>query len=427
MSQGVAEQRPWTIQGVMKALGPGILFAGAAIGGSHLLQSTQAGAYYGWGLLWAVLLANLFKYPFFEFVYRYLNATGDSILSGYNRRGKVMMALVFLIVTGGGLLNAAAVAVVAAALFGALMNYSFDLFAGTVVVTAISFTLILVGRYPALDKVIKVIMGLLAVTTLLAFAFALAQGGAAPPGFSNPFVWDAVSIGFLLALMGWMPAPIDVGIWPSLWARERAKETQYDPTGSECLADFYIGYVSTAIMAIFFLGLGALVMYGSGEEVAKGLVPFSKQLVALYTESLGDWSRLIVAIAVFTCMFSTTLTCLDGFPRTTYESFNLLFNRQSVAHRGDWVFWGTTLLYILFILIVAYGFQGSLLRFVQIAMLIAFLTAPLMAIFNYLVIMSPEVPATHRPPLWLQLLSWLGILYLLGFAILFLVNFFSSD
>ena len=39
-----------------RAVGPGLLFAGAAIGGSHLVQSTRAGAGWGFGLLWAVVL-----------------------------------------------------------------------------------------------------------------------------------------------------------------------------------------------------------------------------------------------------------------------------------------------------------------------------------------------------------------------------------
>ena len=44
----------------IKNLGPGLLFAGAAIGVSHLVQSTRAGADFGLGLLWALLLVNLF-------------------------------------------------------------------------------------------------------------------------------------------------------------------------------------------------------------------------------------------------------------------------------------------------------------------------------------------------------------------------------
>ena len=36
---------PWKTR--LRALGPGILMASAAVGGSHLIASTQAGALYG--------------------------------------------------------------------------------------------------------------------------------------------------------------------------------------------------------------------------------------------------------------------------------------------------------------------------------------------------------------------------------------------
>ncbi len=73
--------------GIIKALGPGILYAGAAIGASHLVQSTRAGASYGFEIVWAVIFINLFKYPFFEFAYRYTAATGNSMLEGYRTSG----------------------------------------------------------------------------------------------------------------------------------------------------------------------------------------------------------------------------------------------------------------------------------------------------------------------------------------------------
>ncbi len=67
-----------------KAIGPGILVACAAVGGSHLVWSTRAGAEFGWSLLGLILLANLFKYPFLLYGQRYTAATGESLLSGYN-------------------------------------------------------------------------------------------------------------------------------------------------------------------------------------------------------------------------------------------------------------------------------------------------------------------------------------------------------
>ena len=44
-----------------RIFGPGILMATAAIGGSHLISSTQAGALYGWQLAIMCILANVFK------------------------------------------------------------------------------------------------------------------------------------------------------------------------------------------------------------------------------------------------------------------------------------------------------------------------------------------------------------------------------
>ena len=44
-------------------LGPGVLYAAAAVGVSHLVQATRAGADYGLGLLAVVVLTCILKYP----------------------------------------------------------------------------------------------------------------------------------------------------------------------------------------------------------------------------------------------------------------------------------------------------------------------------------------------------------------------------
>ena len=55
---------------LLKAIGPGLLWAGAAIGVSHIVQSTRAGAGFGFALIWVIIFANLLKYPLFEFALR---------------------------------------------------------------------------------------------------------------------------------------------------------------------------------------------------------------------------------------------------------------------------------------------------------------------------------------------------------------------
>lgn len=87
MSQVVTtSQSTWASK--VKAMGPGILMASAAVGGSHIVSSTQAGASYGWSLLFLVILANIFKYPFFRFGAEYTAETGKTLVEGYTEKGK---------------------------------------------------------------------------------------------------------------------------------------------------------------------------------------------------------------------------------------------------------------------------------------------------------------------------------------------------
>ena len=82
---------------ILKNLGPGLLYAGAAVGVSHLVQSTRAGASYGFGLIGVLILANILKYPFFEFAPRYAASTGKSLVHGYKKIGKWALALYALL------------------------------------------------------------------------------------------------------------------------------------------------------------------------------------------------------------------------------------------------------------------------------------------------------------------------------------------
>ena len=75
----------------LRAMGPGIMMASAAVGGSHIIASTQAGALYGWQLALIIVLANLFKYPFFRFGPQYTLETGKSLLEGYAEKSRVPM------------------------------------------------------------------------------------------------------------------------------------------------------------------------------------------------------------------------------------------------------------------------------------------------------------------------------------------------
>lgn len=411
--------------GIIKSLGPGILYAGAAIGASHIVQSTKAGALYGLALIWAVVLVNLFKYPFFEFCRRYTAATGETVIKGYRRLGKPSAVLYLAISAVTGYISVAAVTAVTAALAGQLFFPGLSMFWWSAIIALVCIAILALGNYPALDSVSKTIVSILAVSTLIAFIAAAVHGSNAAPSFQPPPIWDSAGIAFLIALMGWMPTPIDAAAWPSLWAVERAKQTGYTPTIREASFDFNLGYIGSALLALVFLGLGALVMFGTGETPAPQGATFARQFVGLYTNSLGTWSYYFIAAAAFSCMFSTALTVFDGYARAVQAAFGAVFHKKNLSH-GDSFYWGLILSYFVFTLVITGALMSTMGGLLDFATIVAFLTAPILAVINHRVAHADFMPAAARPPFWLNLLSILGIAFLTGFSLLYILSRFVT-
>ncbi|MCF7796892.1 MAG: Nramp family divalent metal transporter [Lentisphaeria bacterium] len=406
---------------LLKSIGPGLIWAGAAIGVSHLVQSTRAGALYGFGLIWVLVVANLFKYPAFEFGPRYAAATGESLLEGYQRLGKWAM-IVFIIMTFGTMFSIqAAVTVVAAGLAGQLFGLGLTPAVWSAILIGICMVVLLVGRYPLLDMLTKIIIITLSISTIIAVIIALTHGRQMEPGFQSPPVWTISGVAFLVAVMGWMPSAIDISVWNSLWTLERRKQTGHVPSVREAVIDFNIGYLGAALLSLGFLSLGALVMYGTGEQFSAKGVTFAGQLVGLYTKSLGEWSRPIILIAGFTTMFSTVLAVTDAFPRVLRRFTELVIPTIKTKVTDDRLYW----IFMFFVaggaLILISWLSGSMTLMVDLATTLSFLTAPILAYMNHRVITSSHVPPEARPPRWLRILSLAGITFLTSFSLLFLI------
>jgi len=395
-----------------KAIGPGLLVACAAIGGSHLVWSTRAGAEYGWQLVGLLLLANLFKYPFFLYGQKYTAATGESLLAGYRRKGLVFVYIFLGINVLTGVINIAGVSMLSAALLAGFGLTGISLPALTVTLMAGCAAFILLGHYRLLDGVAKLVVVVLTVSTLAALFLALGKGPVAAPGFEGPSPWTWASFGFLIMLMGWMPAPLDLSAWSSLWMFSREKQTGHFATVRETLFDFHLGYVVAVGMAVIFLGLGALVMYGSGEQFSPKGIAFSQQLIDLYARNIGDWSRGLILFAAFVTMLSTSLTCVDGYPRALAACTSLilprLMPRFSLVHRV-WI-----VVAVAAASVIVLVFVRNLLQLLGFAAIISFVTSPVLAGINFAVMSGDNVPGEHRPGRFLRILSWLGILFFVG-------------
>ena len=403
----------------LQSLGPGLLFAGAAIGVSHLVQSTKAGAEFGFGLIWALLFVHLFKYPFFQFGPRYAAATGETLLDGYKKLGKGVLIAYYILNFATMFTIQAAVTIVTAGLasqlFGAF-SVENNLVLWATLLMFISLIILLIGKYRLLDNLMKYIIMILTVSTIIAVTVAL---------FSSKEAFDvtqiipsgATEITFLIAFLGWMPAPLDISIWHSIWSVEKDKTTILSTKRKDAVSDFNIGYMSTLFLGICFVLLGALVMYKSGVTFSNKGVVFASQLIELYTKNLGEFSYIFIAIAAFTTMFSTTITTLDASPRAMNRTTKLLFKKQ--FKYGYW-FW-ILFLFLGTFLILRY-FMENMGLLVKVATILSFLTAPFYAILNYKLITGKHTPKEHQPGIYLKILSIVGIVFLVGFSIWFLTS-----
>jgi len=399
------------LKSLLQKLGPGFLFAGAAIGVSHLVQSTRAGADFGFGLLWALLLINLVKYPFFQYGPRYASATGESLIEGYFKMGRGVLIAYFVLTFATMFTIQTAVTIVTAGIASSLFG-SGSMVLWTAIVTAICFAILILGRYRVLDSLMKIIVVSLTISTIIAVI--LATKTAQHIDFTQVLPKDAISIGFLIAFMGWMPAPLDISIWHSVWTVEK-KKLNRSITSKQSLFDFNVGYVATTILAIGFLLLGALVMYGSGEQFSSAGTQFANQLISMYTYSLGDWAKIIIGVAALTTMFSTTLTTLDASPRVMHRTSEILFSKTFKKGYISWL-----LLLIFGTLSIFFFFITEMGLLIKIATILSFLTAPFYAILNYRLISSRHTPEVARPNTLLKIYSLLSIIILLAFSIWYL-------
>lgn len=407
---------------LLNILGPGLLYAGAAVGVSHLVQSTRAGAGYGFELLWILIFANVIKYPFFEFGPRYAASTGKSLIDGYKQVGRWAVILYALLTIATMFTIQAAVTIVTAGLVGNIFGLTISTVWISAIILLVTMIVLMIGRYNVLDKLIKFVIVLLAASTLVAVFSAIGRGYHPNPEFAKHFSWTShLDIFFLIAFIGWMPAPFDVTVWQSLWTLAKRKNMNYKPNLKEVLLDFKIGYIGTVMLAICFLTLGAYVLYGSGKELSGNGVAFADQLISMYTENIGSWSYYFIAIAALTTMFSTTLTVLDAYPRVLKPLTEIFIPKvKKMKFAIDWETWIWMIVVVTGALILMSVLSSSMMVMVDIATTLSFITAPILAILNFKVVTDSHMPEASRPKKWLQVYAWIGIVFLSGFTIFYI-------
>jgi Mn2+/Fe2+ NRAMP family transporter len=407
---------------LLSALGPGLLWAGTAIGVSHLVQSTRAGAGYGLALLWLVVLANVAKYPGFEAGPRYAAATGRSLLEGYRRLGTWALVLFVGLTVSTMFTVIAAVTLVTAGMAANLVTDALSVPVWSALLLGLAAALLAVGRYRLLDGLMKAMMVLLTLSTLATVALLLPRldPGALTWGPPLPDLAPSTLL-FLCALAGWMPSALDTAVWQSLWGLEKARTGGAPLTVRGATFDFNVGYIGTALLACAFLFLGAAVLHGRGEPLPDAAPLFARELVDVYAEGLGRWARPIILVAAFSTMLSTTLSVTDGFPRALEGVVERFRGPEGDSHDRTWVYWVALGVCVVGAWTLIVFLTGSMRTLIDLATILTGVTGAVFGVLNLLVLRRPEVPAEHRPSPAFTAFHVFGILFMAAMGVLLLV------
>lgn len=380
----------------------------------------------GFGLAWAVLAANAAKYPFFEFGSRYASVKGESLIEGYRSLGKSASWTYLILSLATCFFVAAAVGLVTAAFLDHLVGFS--VWTGkpstptlAVALFLVSSIVLLWGKFDTLDNVIKVLAALLVLSTVVAVSFAMAN----PPEV-NPEIlasrldeWQTFTpnLGFLIALMGWMPTAVDLSAWNSIWTLERIQSSGYRPSLRETLREFNVGYLISAVLALGFLTLGALLMHRTGETLPDNSAGFAAGIVGLYAKQFGAWSAPVMGLAALCAMFGTFLAVLDGYGRSLSRAWAAVNTTKSSRQGESKALLGVALGGLGLVLL----FEGQIKLLVDIATTLSFVVAPLIAWWNLQLVTGNSMHPSGQPGPWLRAWAWGGLAFLAMFTVVYVI------
>jgi Mn2+/Fe2+ NRAMP family transporter len=399
--------------------GPGLIFTGAAIGTSHLVQSTRAGAMFGAALIGVIVLANVLKYPAYRFGIDFSHARRQSLLSGYRELGRwalvlFLVAVIPLVPVIFAALSAATAGIVST-VFGPVLPV--PVLASLILVA--SSALLLLGGYRLLDKVNAVMLAFLVVSTLITTAMVVPR---VEWGTLGDFAWtrETTSLLFIVALAGFMPNPMDVSVPLSLWKVEadRTLPPGSHPSIGEARAGFRWPYVMTAFMAVCFCVMGAGVMHPQGIAPLSDAPGFAGQVVNLYREALGPGAAALAAIAALSVMLTTVIAAVDAYCRTLPAAVAVWHGNADAS--------GTRRAYVVSCLaLVGLAVAALFTLMSEFTVLLDFVTsatfvvAPVIALLNHLVVTRCEMPEEARPSPVVRTWNWLAIAVMAALAMMY--------
>lgn len=391
---------------VIARLGPGMMLAAIAIGVSHLVQSTRAGADYGLTFTWLITLIVVLKYPAFRFAVDYATATGESLVKGYARHSKLALAWLAVAFFVDMFIATAAVALVTAGLFISIFGLPFTAPQTAVGLTVLSAILLLNGQYLRAERIVRILVVLFSILSFLAMLLALPLLGSDGRDLLAEVTPDRALAVFVIAVAGWMPMPMTGSIFHSMWICEKRRDIRQDFGRRQALFDMNVGYGLSLVLAICFVVMGTAVLFQTDRVVPASAGAFASELLSIFTTVIGGWSYPLIATAAIAVMWSTLLALLDALPRVSDELVGLMTARTPDASGRYSAFLALQVLGVtLLLLFLMRGFT----TYIDFATGAGFVAAPAIAYYNYRTLLASDVADEFRPSRGLVIWNWVSV------------------
>lgn len=392
------------------------MLAAAAIGVSHLVQSTRAGADFGLSFVWLIILISVLKYPAFRFAVDYASLTERSLVYAYSRMGRIPLFWLLISFVVDMFIATSAVALVTAGLLISVFDLPLPGPVVAIGIAVMAALFLLNGQYAKAEKLIKVLVVAFSILTIIAMLIALpmlGEGGRELFAEITPSRSLAV---FVIAMAGWMPMPMSGSIFISSWACEKKALGGEEFDHGSAVADLRAGWILTIVLAISFTIMGTAILFQTDRAVPASAGAFATELLSVFTAIIGNWSYPLIAAAAIAVMLSTVVALLDVVPRVTASLIDRMRGRAEKAVTSYTALLAVQVVGVALILLLL---LQSFATFINFATSTAFITAPALAYYNYRAVTAADVAAHYKPTNALLVWHWAGFAALSAFALAF--------
>ena len=394
----------------LKLAGPGLVVAATGIGSGDVVSATVGGARYGFVLLWAIVAGAFFKFVLSEGIARWQLATGKTALEGWAEYlpswVKWFFAtylVIWTVFVSAALTNATGVGI--ANLTGGAIAQSW----GAVAHSLIGFGFVWLGGYGSFEKMMKLLVGVMAFSILVCAALTLSDPMPAVQGLLIPTI-PTGSGTYVLSLIGGVGGSITMLSY-NYWMREEKMR------GAGFLGyvrgDIAVAYIFTALFGISIMLIASDALYAPGAALRNNeAVP---RMAAALGQLLGTFGRVAFLAGFWAAVFASLLGVWQSVPYL-YADFYGILKQMSPADRLEVVKVTSTpyRLALAFITLVPlpFAFTGQPIAIIVLYTIVGSLFVPFLA--ATLLYLNNRVKWTEAVPhnAWYTNLLLVGILLL---------------